>query len=197
MTKVKICGVTSVKDAEICVTCGADFVGFILSDSPRRVNYRQLERLAQAVGTACQRVGVFATEGDLLDYSQNCGIALEYYQVYFDSTALDVRPPTAGWIRAIWMNGTNEYDIARLPFPTLLDFKRSDLSTMRTQLQPHRDAVGNAVILAGRLTPDTVGDVVRNLAPWGVDVARGTEAAPGKKDHQLVRRFIENVKSAR
>lgn len=196
MTKIKICGVTSIEDAEVCLEAGTDFIGFVLSDSPRRVNYVQLERLRKAVGESIQCVGVFANESDLTDFSQNCDIELDYYQVYFDATTLDLRQPKAGWIRAIWMNGDG-HNLSRIPLPTLLDFKRSDLTKMRAQLAPHRDAVGNAVILAGRLTPDNVGAIVRELAPWGVDVARGTEAAPGKKDHQLVRRFIENVKNAR
>lgn len=196
MTKIKICGVTSIEDAEVCVEARADFLGFVLSDSPRRVNYVQLERLYNAVGGSIQCVGVFASEMDLMDFSHNSDIELDYYQVYFDATTLDVRQPSAGWIRAIWMNG-DSHNLSRIPLPTLLDFKRSDLKQMRTQLAPHRDAVGNAVILAGRLTPDNVGAIVHELAPWGVDVARGTEAAPGRKDHQLVRRFIENVKSAR
>lgn len=197
MTKTKICGVTSVDDAEVCIEAGADFVGFVLSDSSRRVDYVQLERLRKSVDGAIQCVGVFATESDLLDFSQNCDIDLDYYQVYFDATTLDVRQPKVGWIRAIWMNGTVNNNLTRIPLPTLLDFKNSDLSKMREQLAPHRDAVGNAVILAGRLTPENVGAIVSELAPWGVDVARGTEAAPGKKDHQLVRRFIESVKNAR
>ena len=196
MTKIKICGVTSIEDAEVCIDAGSDFIGFVLSDSPRRVNYVQLERLRKTVSESIQSVGVFARESDLADFSQNCDIELDYYQVYFDATTLDVRQPKTGWIRAIWMNGDN-HNLSRIPLPTLLDFKRSDLSAMRTQLAPRRDAVGNAVILAGRLTPDNVDAIVRELAPWGVDVARGTEAAPGRKDHQLVRRFIENVKNAR
>lgn len=197
MTKTKICGVTSVEDAEVCIDAGADFVGFILSDSPRRVNYVQLERLREAIGASIQCVGVFANAEDLLDFSQSCDVVLDYYQVYFDATELEVRQPAVGWIRAIWMNGIVNGKLTRIPMPTLLDFKNSDLSIMREQLAPHRDAVGNAVILAGRLTPDNVGAIVSELAPWGVDVARGTEAAPGKKDHQLVRRFIESVKNAR
>ncbi len=196
MTKIKICGVTSIQDANVCVEAGADFLGFVLSDSPRRVSYEQLGRLRAAVDGSIQCVGVFASENDLMDFSQNCDVELDYYQVYFDATALNVRNPRAGWIRAIWMNGES-HNLSRIPLPTLLDFKRSDLTKMRDQLAPHRDAVGNAVILAGRLSPDNVGVIVRELVPWGVDVARGTEAAPGRKDHQLVRRFIENVKNAR
>jgi len=49
-------------------------------------------------------------------------------------------------------------------------------------------------VLAGGLTPGTVGDAVRLLQPWGVDVASGVEASPGVKDQDLMRRFIEAVR---
>ncbi|MGB5106167.1 MAG: phosphoribosylanthranilate isomerase [Candidatus Zixiibacteriota bacterium] len=195
MTKVKICGVTTEYDAQACVDAGADFLGFVLSDSPRQVSFGQLERLSATVGESCHRVGVFTDETDLIDFSLRCQVELDYYQVYFDPTGINIRLPRLGLIRAHWMNGDARNDLAHMPVPTLLDFKHSDVNAMRKQLAPHAVAVGNAVILAGKLTPDNVAGVIRELAPWGVDVARGTEAAPGKKDHELVRRFVENVRS--
>jgi len=55
-------------------------------------------------------------------------------------------------------------------------------------------AQAHSMLLAGGLTPDNVSDVVRQIRPWGVDVASGTEAAPGKKDHAKVLAFIRNAK---
>jgi phosphoribosylanthranilate isomerase len=51
-------------------------------------------------------------------------------------------------------------------------------------------------LVAGGLTPDTVGEAVRLLRPWGVDVASGVEAAPGRKDHDAVARFITRARGA-
>jgi phosphoribosylanthranilate isomerase len=56
--------------------------------------------------------------------------------------------------------------------------------------------LGKPLILAGGLTPENVAEAVRTVRPYAVDTAGGVECAPGKKDHEKVKRFIENAKSA-
>ena len=55
---------------------------------------------------------------------------------------------------------------------------------------------GRILVWAGGLDPDNVGEAIRQVRPYGVDVSSGVEAAPGRKDPQLITRFVEAVRDA-
>ena len=195
MTKVKICGITSVADALLACEAGADYLGFVLSESPRRVGYETLAEIVAAVGKRAQTVGVFATEADLRQFGALAKVKLDYFQTYFPADGRGAALPRLSWIDSLWI--TEEMTSLTLSGGlTLADFKNVSRDVMTRLLAGPDERLQQQVILAGNLDFESVGSVVRQYQPFAVDVARGTEKKPGIKDEQLVRQFISEVKRA-
>jgi phosphoribosylanthranilate isomerase len=224
MTWVKICGITSLDDALVAVEAGADALGFVFyQKSPRNLDPAVARQIVQQLPEKLEKVGVFvdlppeqqaeivnevgltAVQGRLASApngkikSQNPVRRLLPMSVTLlleDESRL--QGLTAEFIRM---------SESRKP-PTAFDTFLLDSTTSQ---QPggtgkpfdwHRIAplvhVMNKsvkVIAAGGLTPENVGETMRILRPWGVDVSSGVEVIPGKKDPQKVRAFIQAVRN--
>ncbi len=196
MTKVKICGITRVPDAVTAIEEGADMIGFILSESPRRTGFDQLPGLLSAAAGRVNTVGVFAKPQDLIHFSESTQNCFDYYQVYFPYRALTVRQPKIGWIRASFIDSQASAVEANSSDLVLYDFKNVGLDVQSRLFAGRSGALSINGFLAGGLTVDNVADMVRRYSPYGVDVARGTESQPGIKDAFLIRRFIDEARHA-
>jgi len=195
MTKVKICGITNVRDAIAAADAGADFIGLVMSPSPRRVDISAVDSIVSAIGSRPCTVGVFASEADLLAYDRDTDCQLDYYQVYFDYRSLPVRQPKRDWIRSFWITDTvNSLDSNHSGL-FLYDFKKSSVDTMHDLCSERQDVVTQRTFIAGNLTVENVGTIVSELRPFGIDVARGTELSPGVKDVTKMKQFIQRVKN--
>lgn len=192
MTKVKICGMTRPEDVAQAVEAGADMVGFVLVPwSPRAVDVAQARALRRHVPRGVEAVGVLADE--------TVGGAARVLEEA-DLDRVQVYGPHAGETRDVL--GARAIVACRLPAdavadadPVLVDRafgEEPDDDALAAHWATVRDlgSAGRDVILAGALDPDNVGQAIRSARPWGVDVARGVEAAPGIKDHDRVAAFI-------
>ena len=196
MTKVKICGITSAHDARAVGETGADFIGVVLSPSPRRVSLEQLPGIIEAAGSYCPVVGVFAAVADLLAFDAECSLPLDYYQVYFEHDGLPVRPPLRQWINSFRLTSFDQVSHTAGNSLRLYDFKSGAVSAAHTCPSAERSKIRERSIIAGNLSVATVSEIVTSLQPFGVDVARGTESSPGVKDLKLVEQFVRKVRHA-
>ena len=217
--KVKICGITNLEDAQVAVEAGADYLGFILyPPSKRSVDIKEAQCIVSHLRGSenCPvLVGVFVDETavhmaevlDLvdLDLAQLSGEEVPamigekssplYGRCY---KALQPTSLVEAEADAEWFTPPEPHPQS----PTLL------LDTYHPTLRGGTGEVGDwemsaqlaeklpGLMLAGGLNADNVAEAVRQVKPFAVDVASGVEASPGKKDHELVRRFIQNAKSA-
>ena len=178
--KVKICGVTTPEDLALVDAAGADFAGFVLwSRSKRYVGLDRLAELAR-VPVRLRRVGVFmdATPAEVA-HAVRIG-KLDIVQLYgcpFRPTGIPIWRATPGpAAEAIVFDAAPGQGIVG-------DWTRAARLARRWRL-----------VLAGGLTPDNVAAAVAAVRPWCVDVAGGTEAAPGRKDPNKVYDFIRKAK---
>lgn len=212
MTWVKICGTTNLQDALNAVEAGADALGFVFYEkSPRRVDSETAREIVQKLPPNIEKVGVFVDEPVAkilstvakvgLTAAQVHGVASrkpEFIQALKTGSSLKVFLvlPAAEidggvhWnevgrpgIRAVFLDsGTPQ-----APGGTgkVFDWKAAASGIRSDKLR---------IVVAGGLTSSNVADAIRILKPWGVDVASGVEAKPGRKDPEKVRAFIDAVR---
>lgn len=199
MTWVKLCGMTRPEDVAAAVDLGADAVGFIVApSSPRRVDPERAAALGRGLGIARFLVTVDATADDLIAMARA-------------SAVTGVQPHGRGSVEAAVAALAVGFEVL---FPVPVFDTPPDLGAVPDGARPildtggpgvhggsgrpfawtHARNLGGEFVVAGGLTPDTVSEAVRLSGAWGVDVASGVEHAPGIKDHDAMKAFIEAVR---
>ncbi len=195
--RVKICGVTRVDDALLCVEAGADAIGLnFWPKSKRRCAMDEAARIVSAVGERVRVVGVFvdASVEEISLVRQRTGV--RWAQLHGDEppAVLDmllpealkaVRPRESADVRSALAYGGSELlvDAAVAGVPGGSG-QRCDWTLAASLARSRR------VWLAGGLRPDDVASAISAVRPFGVDVASGVERAPGVKDAAKVRAFV-------
>ncbi len=202
MVKVKICGVTSVKDALAAVSAGADALGFnFYRPSPRYIEPVRALAIREALPPFVATVGVFV-DAEPDQVQDICRFArLDCAQLHGRETPRMVgRVRDVTVIKAIRIQG--EDDLAELErynaAAYLLDSFVPGVpggTGMTFDWDLARRATSRAkVILAGGLTPENVAFAVASARPYAVDVASGVETTPGVKSRSLLGRFVRAAK---
>jgi phosphoribosylanthranilate isomerase len=201
-TRVKICGITKLADAQAAVEAGADALGFIFyKKSPRHMTIPAVAEISKQLPPFVLRVGVFvnASEELVTRAIGECGLSLLQFHG-------DEPPEFCLRFGLMSMKAFRIRDAESLKelskYPTeawLLDaYLAENLGgtgeKFNWDLAVEAQKFGKPFFLAGGLTPENVAAAVRKVQPFGVDVSSGVESSPGKKDHAKVRAFITNVR---
>jgi phosphoribosylanthranilate isomerase len=204
---VKICGVTRAEDADLAVRAGADWLGLNLWPRSRRwVDARAAGRVAEAARAAradVTLVGVFVNQAPEEIEALVEAVGLDLVQLHgTESPEICARFGERA-IKAMAIRGMEDVrlldDYPDVPF--VLDTPSPDFGgsgrTFDWTLAKAAVGSGHRILLAGGLTPANVALAVREVAPFGVDVASGVESSAGVKDPDKVRRFIAAAKGHR
>lgn len=200
--RVKICGITNLDDALVAAEAGADAIGFVFyRRSPRFVEPERAAEIAWALPPFVDRVGVFvnASRADIARIADECGLTA--VQLHGEE------PPELceGWrvpvIKALRTGADG-------PHPDPSGYPGARAFLVDAHVPSARGGTGNLadwgiarelarrlrVILAGGLTAQNVGEAIRVVRPYAVDVSSGVEIHPGVKDPGKIAAFLEAVR---
>jgi phosphoribosylanthranilate isomerase len=222
VTRVKICGITSLDDARMAVQAGADALGFIfVENTPRFVTPEQVAAIVRRLPPFVTPVGVFWDHpaGHVKAVIEACG--LRAIQLHGDEKPDDCQGYSVPVIKTIKLppggtiEGLPEYRLteritalfySKVVAAYLFDSQSRwsegeareplEWKTLRMFGQMAPPEARLPVILSGGLTADNVARAVEIVRPYAVDVNSGVESRPGKKDPDKMRRFITEARRA-
>ncbi len=222
---IKICGITSLEDANLAIAAGADAIGFVFAESPRRITPQAARAIIDKLPPQIEKIGVFVypflDELAAIHHSAGLtGLQLHDSTLSTEAVRSHIDSPAIRIVHVVrYQNNPDHFTC---------DLKN---------LEPHSDEVltgdavlpGDAVLIdtcipgkqggtgiafdwsaaqdsfrqhghlrliaAGGLRPENIRQAILTLAPWGVDVSSGVESAPGKKDPARVTAFIREARA--
>jgi len=197
---VKICGITNAEDALLAAGLGADAVGMIFAASSRRIAPGEARDIVRHLPPEVLPVGVFRDESAsrVAEIANSLGlraVQLSGHESAEDTRWLAGRIPTvikafAATDKALANHA--DYGAHRI----LIDSATPGSGQVFDWAVLEEAPLNRPFILAGGLNPGNVADAIRTVRPWGVDVASGVEASPGKKDPVKLRQFMAAVRAA-
>lgn len=200
MTKIKICGIKTIHDALAAMNAGADMIGFnFYPKSPRYVEVGQCRDIMFVMRKYghVKYVGVFVNSSveDIYAAMDTCG--LSFAQLHGDES-VEMLQALEGKSFKAFRGGVDEKLIVKNEPAFLIDAQVKDVyggSGVKADWNMASElAKQYSFLLAGGLTPENVGDAVKQVKPWGVDVASGVETSPGVKDEAKMIEFVKAVR---
>ena len=189
---VKICGLTTDDAVAAVAEAGIDVAGFVFADSPRRVTVDQALGLSEGLPEDLPRVAVMRHPAAPELENVLTGFAPDFLQTDREDFA-DIH--LRGTCRPLPVLRAGEKLPDKLPPVVLLEGPVSGSGRVIDWEQASELARRTRVVLAGGLDPGNVADAIRTVRPYGVDVSTGVEREPGRKDPDLIRRFVDAVRA--
>lgn len=189
---IKICGVTTPEAVSAADSMGVDAIGFVFADSVRRVTPERAWRLA----------------GPVRGRIASCAVVRRTTQAEVDEILRVLRPDMLQadvaeleslklpeTLEVLPVASTRAPAPEKLPETLLLERPPADDDAGWDEAAIRRLSRRTRLVLAGGLDADNVAGLVQSITPYGVDVSRGVEMAPGIKGHELIRRFVKAARS--
>jgi phosphoribosylanthranilate isomerase len=222
---IKICANTNLADAQLAASLGADALGFVFAPSKRQVTVEQVAAITPHLPSSVATIAVVQTRdaSEIVEIVRTTGLSGVQLHGGLDLPLVRALRaelgPRISIIQTLHWDIDGNTDSAALVAAqlqqvaepaiaaVLLDAKvgnagggtgRSfDWNAAGKALADASQAAGKPInlIVAGGLRAENVAEAIHVLRPWGVDVASGVEAAPGRKDPSKLKQFLENART--
>ena len=197
---VKICGITTAEDALLAAGLGADAIGMVFAASSRRINSEEARDIVRRLPPEVLSVGVFRNESPQRVVDTANTIGLRAVQLHGNESPEDTRwigERVPAVIKAFSIKDPMLVSGADYgPHRLLVDSPMPGSGEVFDWAEIEQACGDKPFILAGGLNPENVAEAIELVGPWGVDVATGVEATPGRKDPSKVRRFLAAARAA-
>lgn len=200
-TRVKICGITNVKDALLAVAYGADAIGLVFYEaSPRNVTIKQAAEIAQAMPPFVSVVGLFVNADPTLIKEAVTQVGLDLIQFHGDENQADCTPYKRPFIKAVRVKPDTNLVQYAADFPQakalLLDAYAEGIAGGTGQVFDWSlipQGLEKPIILAGGLNAANVHHAIQLVKPYAVDISGGVEQAKGIKDAAKIAAFMQQI----
>ena len=178
---------------------GADAVGLVFAESPRRVDFEEARRISLALPQNIVRVGVFVDEepAEILRISREVGLDLA--QLHGEETPEDVTAIRQGGVKvmkalrvrdAVSLEALDEYEADLILLDAYSERVRGGTGE-RFDWEAAKSSTGrDNIVVSGGLGPENVREAIEFFEPYGVDASSSLEDGPGRKNGERVRRFV-------
>jgi phosphoribosylanthranilate isomerase len=203
MVFTKVCGITNPGDARVAADAGADAIGLIFAESPRKVSLEEARKVSVGLPENILKVGVFvdAEPGEVLEIAR--GVGLDLAQLHGDEM-----PEAVAAIRNAGLPVMKALRVRNTEALGALERYEADLFMLDAWSARARGGTGETfdwrlaksvkgrgnIVVSGGLTPENVREAVEFFEPYGVDASSSLEERPGKKSGERVRRFVRAAK---
>ena len=211
MTKIKICGLKTPEAIEAAILYGADFIGFVhFPKSPRHVSLVEAGKLADLARGRVKIVLLLVNPGHALIDEATRIVSPDFIQLHGNESVKDVRSirtrANLPVIKACPVETADDV-AAAAPYGEIADLLLFDAKPSHDALLPGGNGIpfdwsvlkgfnsDKDYMLSGGLDPQTVAQAIRETGATIVDVSSGVESAPGIKDLDKIKAFIEQAKN--
>lgn len=196
---LKFCGIVRPEDVECAVSLEIDAIGVIaVPDTPRCITEREAIAVAGVSRHSTKLVAVFQNPDKYYLEDMIAVLQPDLLQFHGDETLDLTTRHGVPYVKAVRGAGASDVWYLRKhkdAFAWLVDASSLSVEDEMTLSQLRATHADGRLIIAGGLQAKNVAVRARRFDAWGVDVSRGVERTPRKKDHELMKRFVNAVRA--